>query len=73
MVKSTDVGYKRRPPLVLRKAGILARIRRLRLTEIEPDEGRPFEAMLHWRDPVGRLRILRRRDQRLVDDNPAAG
>jgi hypothetical protein len=29
--------------------------------------------MLHWRDPVERLRTLRRRAHSLVDDNPASG
>ncbi len=32
-----------------------------------------FEAMLHWRDPVERLRVLRRRRKSLIDDNPCSG
>ena len=30
------------------------------------------DAMLHWRDPVERLRTLRRR-RTLIDDNPCSG
>ena len=33
-----------------------------------------LDEMLHWRDPVERLRILRRRRRRtLIDDNPCSG
>jgi len=73
MLKFTTVGYKPRPPPEWRGANILARIRELRSTEIEYDEARSLEAMLHWRDPVERLRTLRRRSRTLVDDNPASG
>ncbi len=31
-----------------------------------------LEAMLHWRDPVERLRALRRRRKTLIDDNPSS-
>lgn len=73
MLKFMPVGRRPPAPLALRKASILARIRRLRTTEIEQDEERPLEGMLHWRDPVERLRMRRRRNQTLVDDNPASG
>ena len=45
----------------------------LRLTEVEQDEERCLGAMLHWRDPVERLKTLRRRSHTLVDDNSASG
>ena len=32
-----------------------------------------LDAMLHWRDPVERLRTLRRRRRTLIDDNPCSG
>jgi hypothetical protein len=49
-------------------------MRPLRLTEIEQDEERCLEAMLHWHDPVERLWALRRsHTHTLVDDNPASG
>jgi hypothetical protein len=52
----------------------LLRARLLRLTEIEQDEERCLEAMLHWRDPVERRKALRRsHTHTLVDDNPASG
>jgi hypothetical protein len=43
------------------------------LTEIEQDEERCLDAMLHWRDPAERSRILRSRCHALVDDNPTSG
>lgn len=73
MSNFTMIGAKPRPPPERRKANILARIRQLRVAEIEHDEERPLEAMLHWRDPIERLRTLRRRSHTLVDDNPASG
>jgi len=38
-------------------------------------EGQGLEAMLHWQDPVERLRTIRRRRHMhsLVGDNPASG
>jgi len=38
-------------------------------------EGQGLEAMLHWQDPVERLRTIRRGQHAhtLVDDNPASG
>jgi hypothetical protein len=67
----TLIGAHRWPPQ--RKANILDRIRQLRLADIGYDEERSPEAMLHWRDPVERLRTLRRRNHTLVDDNPTSG
>jgi len=32
-----------------------------------------LDEMLHWRDPVERLRTLRRRRRTLIDDNPCSG
>jgi hypothetical protein len=32
-----------------------------------------FDELLHWRDPVQRLRTLRRRRRTLIDDNPCSG
>ena len=43
------------------------------LTEIEQDEEHCLDAMLHWRDPVERLKLLRHRSHALVDDNPTSG
>jgi hypothetical protein len=53
---------------------VRARIQKRRLRDAEL-EGQDPEAMLHWRDPVDRLRTVRRRQQihTLVDDNPASG
>jgi len=69
----TTSGVEPRQPPERRKASILTRIRALRFTEIEADEERSGEAMLHWRDPVERARTLRCRNHTLVDDNPASG
>jgi hypothetical protein len=69
----TIVSYMPRPPPEWRKVNIFARMRPLRLTEVEQDEERCLGAMLHWRDPVERLKTLRRRSHTLVDDNPASG
>ena len=51
---------------------ILIRVREYRMTEVEPEE-RLLEAMLHWRDPVERLRRLRCQRRSLLDDNPSSG
>jgi hypothetical protein len=51
----------------------VAKMRPHCLTEIEQDEERCLEAMLHWRDPRERSRTLHCRRQALVDDNPASG
>jgi len=71
MLKSTINGPKPEPAPQWRKT--LARIRHVRSTDVEPEEERSLEAMLHWRDPVDRLRTRRRRRHTLVDDNPASG
>jgi hypothetical protein len=55
------------------KTAILARSRLLYLSEVEQEEERCLEGMLHWHDPVERLRTLRCRRRALVDDNPASG
>ncbi len=52
---------------------ILARLRPHCLTEVEQDEEHCLEAMLHWRDPAERSRMLRCRRHALVDDNPTSG
>jgi hypothetical protein len=53
---------------------VRARMRKRRLGDTE-QEGQALEAMLHWQDPVERLRTIRRRQHihTLVDDNPASG
>jgi hypothetical protein len=59
----TIVSYMPRPPPEWRKVNIFARMRPLPLPR----------RYLHWRDPVERLKTLRRRSHTLVDDNPASG
>ena len=56
-----------------REIDVFAKLRPHCLTEIEQDEEHCLEAMLHWRDPAERLRLLRRRRHALVDDNPTSG
>lgn len=51
----------------------IARSRQLYVSEIEQEEERCLEGMLHWHDPVERVRTLRCRQRALVDDNPASG
>ena len=72
MLKITTITGQPWLPPERRRVEILAQIRPLRVTEIEQDEDEPRKAMLHWRDPVRRLRLLRR-SHTLVDDNPASG
>jgi hypothetical protein len=55
-----------------RVGAILAGITEYRGEEIDEEE-RCLDAMLHWRDPVERLRTRRRQRRTLVDDNPASG
>jgi hypothetical protein len=50
----------------------LARIVSMRGEEEELEE-HCLDAMLHWRDPVERLRALRHRHRTLLDDNPSSG
>jgi hypothetical protein len=70
MTKFAIIGLKPRSPA----DWVLARIGQHRITDME-QERNGLEAMLHWRDPVERLRTLRRRRHAhtLVDDNPASG
>jgi len=67
MTKLTITGPKPRSPA----DWVLARVRKHRMMDMD-EEGHGLEAMLHWRDPVERLRKMRRRHT-LVDDNPASG
>jgi hypothetical protein len=71
----TIIGHRPRAPPEWFKVNIFVRLQPLRLTEIEQDEERFLEAMLHWHDPEERLRTLRCRchTHTLVDDNPASG
>jgi hypothetical protein len=55
------------------KIDVFVRLRPHCLTEIEQDEEHCLEAMLHWHDPVAKLRTFRCRSHTLVDDNPASG
>jgi hypothetical protein len=66
-------GFKPRVPLSWRKIDFFIRLRPLRLTELEQEEDRCLEAMLHWRDPVERSRTIRCRRHTLVGDNPTSG
>jgi hypothetical protein len=52
---------------------LLAKMRPHCVTEIEQDEERCLEAMLHWHDPMERLRTFHCRRHALVDDNPTSG
>ena len=82
MLRSEVTGPRRRaPPWRV----ILARVREQhwRVREEDLDEGglllngrgrmHALDEMLHWRDPVERLRTLRRRRRTLIDDNPSSG
>ena len=69
----TIVGRRESSQPPWRKVDVFARLRPLRLTEVEQDEEHCLEAMLHWHDPIARLRTLRCRSHTLVDDNPASG
>jgi hypothetical protein len=70
MLKSRMIGAHRPPP-PWRET--LARIRQVQVTEIEQNQKRRLEAMLHWHDPVETLRTLRHRSHTLFDENPASG
>ena len=72
-MRFTTISAWPRPPPSWRKT--LTRMRRLHVTEIEQEEEYCLEAMLHWHDPVKRVRTLHRRRHAhtLVDDNPASG
>jgi len=69
MTKFGIAGVKSRSP-----ADWVARIRLHHMTDME-HEHHGLEAMMHWQDPVERLRTIRRRQHAhtLVDDNPASG
>jgi hypothetical protein len=67
------MGEKPRALPLWRKIDVFTRLRPHCLTEVEQDEEHCLEAMLHWHDPVSRLRTLRCRSHTLVDDNPASG
>ena len=87
MLRSQVTGHRPRAPPQRRV--ILARVRELQYSRVreqdwkESDEaelllnGRDrmhaFDEMLHWRDPVERLRTLRRKRRTLIDDNPSSG
>jgi hypothetical protein len=67
------MGEKLRALPSWREIAVIAKLRPHCMTEIEQDEGHCLEAMLHWRDPAERLRMLRCRPRALVDDNPTSG
>ena len=67
------MGEKLRALPSWREIDVFAKLRPHCLTEIEQDEEHCLDAMLHWRDPVERSRILRSRRHALVDDNPICG
>ena len=67
------MGEKLRALPSWREIDVFAKLRKHCLTEIEQDEEHCLDAMLHWRDPVERSRILRSRRHALVDDNPTSG
>jgi hypothetical protein len=69
----TTITEKLRSQPTWRKIDVLARWRPHCLTEIEQDEEHCLDAMLPWRDPAERLRMLHCRRRALVDDNPASG
>jgi len=82
MLRSEVTGHRPRAPPQWRV--ILARVRkqhwRVREKDWEESEElnerermHAFDEMRHWRDPVGRLRSLRRRRCTLIDDNPCSG
>ena len=80
MLRSEVSGHRPRAPPQWRM--ILARVRerhwRVREQELKESENGEFlrmhalDDMLHWRDPVERLRTLRRR-RTLMNDNPCSG
>jgi hypothetical protein len=72
MLKLAIIVDRPRAPPERRVSAILARIAEHRGEEIGEEE-RCLDAMLHWRDPIERLRTRRRPRRTLVDDNPASG
>ncbi len=82
MLRSQVTGHRPRAPPQWHV--ILARVReqhrRVREQEGEGElllngRGRmqALDEMRHWRDPMQRLRTLRRRRRTLIDDDPASG
>jgi hypothetical protein len=86
MLRSEVTGHRPRVPPQWRM--ILARVReqhwRVREQDWKESEAgelllngtervHALDDMLHWRDPVERLRTLRRRRRTLIDDNPCSG
>jgi hypothetical protein len=69
----TIVGRKPRALRSWPRVNAVVRMRPLHLSEIEQEEDRCLEAMLHWHDPSERFRNLRHRSHTLLDDNPASG
>ena len=67
------MGEKLRALPLWREIDVFAKLRPHCVTEIEQDEEHCLEAMIHWRDPAERSRILRCRRHALVDDNPTSG
>ena len=72
MLKLAIAADRPRAPPEWRVTAILAGITEHRGEEIDEEE-RCLDAMLHWRDPIERLRTHRRQRRTLVDDNPASG
>jgi hypothetical protein len=72
MLKLAITTNRPRAPLERRVCDMLAGITEHRERDIDEEE-RCLDAMLHWRDPIERLRIQRRQRRTLVDDNPASG
>jgi len=81
MLRPTMNGHKPRGPREWRV--ILTRIREQHRRQIEEKEigqaeqwqngiDHTLEAMMHWRDPVERLRIHRCRRKTLINDNPSS-
>ncbi len=83
MLRSEVTGHRPRAPpqwrvILARVRGQHWRVREQHWKESEEGElllngAHALDAMLHWRDPVERLRTLRRRRRTLVDDNPCSG
>ena len=67
------MGEKLRALPSWREMGVFAKLRPHCVTEIEQHEEHCLDAMLHWRDPAEKPRLLRRRCPGLVDDNPTSG
>jgi hypothetical protein len=72
MLKLAITADRPRAPPPWRVTAALAGITEHRGEEID-EEKRCLDAMLHWRDPIERLRTRRRPRRTLVDDNPASG